>query len=167
MLAALACGALAFAPPLHVARAPVSRSSRYCATPVAMAVQDRPGGENPDESEEARRKRLEALGREAASEAAYLDSAPASDDGLMAQFNARVDEEGGATMFKLKSGVNTVSESVSDGTQKAKAASEGAVDAAKGMFSGLTEQQRKIGTIGAQLAVEPSDTRRAPRHELR
>ena len=102
--------------------------------------------QQPDETPEERRARLEALGREAAAEAARLDSA-AGDDALMAEFNKRLDQEGGATMFKAKTAVSGVGETASDSAQKAKRVAEDAVDSATSWTNTLTEQQRKIGTI--------------------
>jgi hypothetical protein len=71
------------------------------------------------ESEEARRARLEAIGREEAERNQFLDSAPADDGGLMAEFQARIDAEGGATAFKVKSGMNSVKEEASETARRA------------------------------------------------
>ena len=100
-----------------------------------------------NETPEERRQRLEALGRQAAEDAAYLDSGPADDGGLMAEFNARLDKEGGAEMFKLKTEVTRVGEEARAVTRKATAAGEDVVDAVAGVFSGLTEQQKTVGKI--------------------
>ena len=99
-----------------------------------------------DESEEERRKRLESLGRQAAEEAAFLDSTT-DDGGLMAEFNARLDQEGGANLLKLKTGVGQVGETAKEGADRAKAASEDLIDAAGAATRGLTEQQKNIGKI--------------------
>lgn len=58
-----------------------------CRRAQSSAVDDRPP---PDESEEERRARLERLGREAAAQDLAGD-----DGGLMAEFNKRLDDEGG------------------------------------------------------------------------
>jgi len=99
-----------------------------------------------DESDEERRKRLEAAGREAAEEAKYLDGA-ADDGGLSAEFAKRLSAEGGATMFKAKTAVNEAGESAEQVAMKAKMAGEDAVDAVSGVARGLTEQQKNIGKI--------------------
>ncbi len=99
-----------------------------------------------DETEEERRKRLESLGRQTAEEAAFLDST-ADDGGLMAEFNARLDREGGANLFKLKTGIGQVGETAKEGADKAKAAGEDLIGAAGAATRGLTEQQKNIGKI--------------------
>ena len=80
------------------------------------------------ESEEARRARLEAIGREEADRKQYLDSAPADDGGLMAEFQARIDAEGGATAFKVKSNMNNVKEEASETARKAQVGRDSLVE---------------------------------------
>jgi hypothetical protein len=84
--------------------------------------------------------------REAAAEQAKLDSV-GDDGGLMAEFNKKLDDEGGATMFKLKTGASQASESAGEAASKVTRAGEDLKDTADGWVAGLTEQQRKIGTI--------------------
>ena len=124
----------------HVPRTPALRSR-----PILASVAEQPPP--PDESEEEKRARLarcteartpdlcatacvhamgsvpvqEAIGREAAAEKNYLDSAPADDGGLMAEFQARIDAEGGANVFKAKSAANDVTEQAKEAANKAKA----------------------------------------------
>merc|ERR1719157_514401 len=97
------------------------------------------------ESEEARRARLEAIGREEADRKQYLDSAPADDGGLMAEFQARIDAEGGATAFKVKSSMNQVKEQASETAGKAQDAGASLVD--KLPSPQLTKQQQDIGKV--------------------
>ena len=78
--------------------------------------------EDPGESDEARRARLEAIGREDAAKQQYLDSASADDGGLMAEFQARIDAEGGNTAFKVKSSMNQVKEQAAEQAGKAQVA---------------------------------------------
>ena len=66
---------------------------------------------------------------------------------LMEQFNRRLDAEGGANMFKLKTTASNVGESVSDSANQAKRAGEDAAATIEGAFNGLTTQQRNIATI--------------------
>ena len=115
--------------------APLPRTSALSRTrsPVAMA---------DEESEEERRQRLEALGREEAA----LDAA-ADDGGLMAEFNKRLDDEGGATAFKAKVAVSDAQKAATDTAERAKMAGEDLADTVSGWTNSLTEQQRKIGTI--------------------
>jgi len=80
------------------------------------------------ESEEARRARLEAIGREEAEKNQYLDSAPADDGGLMAEFQARIDAEGGATAFKVKSSMNNVKEEASEKAREAQVGRDSPVE---------------------------------------
>ena len=101
--------------------------------------------------------RLEELGRKVAEEAAFLDSSPA-DDGLMAEFNARLESEGGKEVFKIKQSVAEASDVAKEGADKIKGVAEGAADAAGGLLSRLTPQQRNIATIilgliGFQLLI--------------
>ena len=80
------------------------------------------------ESEEARRARLEAIGREEAERNQFLDSAPADDGGLMAEFQARIDAEGGATAFKVMSNMNNVKEEASETARKAQVGRDSLVE---------------------------------------
>lgn len=114
---------------------------------VASAVDERPrDAGDPEETPEERTARLEALGRAAAAEASALDSA-ADDGGLMAEFNARLDQEGGANLFKLKTSVTPVTDAAQDAQRKAKRAADDLAYKAGGVTSGLTEQQKNIGKI--------------------
>merc|ERR1719506_75594 len=97
------------------------------------------------ESEEARRARLEAIGREEAERNQYLDSAPADDGGLMAEFQARIDAEGGTTAFKVKSGMNSVKEEASETARRAQNAGADLVN--KLPSPNLTEQQQNVGKV--------------------
>lgn len=134
---------LAAASALHTAPcAPALRAASRRARPVASVVDDRPGEDDPEE-----RSRLEALGRKAAEEALALDSASEGDGGLMAEFNSRIDKEGGANMFKLKTGASQIGESANEVGNKAKFAAEDLADSAGGLVSGLSEQQKNIGKI--------------------
>ena len=99
-----------------------------------------------DDPEDEERKRFEAAGREAAEEAAFLD-ATGADDGLAAEFAKRLEQEGGATTFKIKSSANAAKEGVAEGASKAKAVGEDALDAVGSVASGLTEQQKNIAKI--------------------
>ena len=67
-------------------------------------------------------------------EASKNEDAAADDGGLMAEFNARLDQEGGATMFKIKSEAKQVGDAAKDTAQKVQWA--GDVDAVGG-FSAL------------------------------
>ena len=128
----------------------LSLSSVGAVARPAVALRSRPvlavvGSD--EESEEERRMRLEALGREAAAEAQRLDSAGVGDDGLMAEFNQRLESEGGPALFKLKTGASQVGDGAAEAAGKVGDASGELLDGAKGWLSGLPEQQRKIVTI--------------------
>mmetsp|Transcript_34728 Transcript_34728/g.103507 ORF Transcript_34728/g.103507 Transcript_34728/m.103507 type:complete len:159 (-) Transcript_34728:612-1088(-) len=109
---------------------------------VAPVVMD----SSDDESEAERRARYEALGREEVVRQSGLD-AGADDGGLMAEFNKRVESEGGATAFKAKIAVSDAKSTVTSTAAGAKRAGEEAVDAVSSLGDRLTEQQRKIATI--------------------
>ena len=128
------CTALRFAP--ITPKAPLR-----CSSPIASAAEP-----PEDETEEQRRQRLEKLGREAAEELTTLDSA-ADDGGLMAEFNARLNQEGGANVFKLKTGAAAVTETANEAAQAAKDKAAGIADAASSVTSGLNEQQKNVGKI--------------------
>ena len=104
---------------------------------------DEPDGETPDQ----RRARLEELGRQAAAEASFMDSAPSDDGGLMAEFNKRLDSEGGATVFKAKTAASAAGESANEAAGAVKNKALDAADAAGCLVSGLSEQQKNIGKI--------------------
>lgn len=99
-----------------------------------------------DETPEQRRARLEDLGRKAAEEASYLDSAPADDD-LMKEFNAKIASEGGANMIKIKAGISDVGDTAKVTAFKAKQAGQNVADTGTGFIQGLSTQQRNIATI--------------------
>ena len=121
----------------HTLRVPARIVTR--ARPLLALIDERPP---PDESDEERRARLERLGREAAAEDAAGD-----DGGLMAEFNARLDQEGGATLFSIKSGITNVGETAGDAAKKAQQAGNTVVDSATGWASGLSEQQRNVVVV--------------------
>ena len=77
---------------------------------------------------------------------AKMDSA-GDDGGLMAEFNARLDQEGGANLFKMKTQAAAVSEGANDAAKAAKDKAEDLANAAGNLTSGLTEQQKNIGKI--------------------
>ena len=97
-----------------------------------------------DESPEERRLRLERIGREEAARASSMDTA-ADDGGLMAEFNARLDSEGGKDLFKLKTGVTGVADSGKEAAQKAQYAVSDALDSVP--KPQLNEQQLNIAKI--------------------
>ena len=109
--------------------------------------------EPPDETEAERRARLEELGRQAAAEAAFLDSAPASGDDLMAEFNKRLDDEGGATVFKAKVALNEAGESAKETADGVKRAGQDVASTATGALSRLTTQQKNIAKIVGGLIL--------------
>ena len=61
--------------------------------------------------------------------------------GLMAEFNARIDAEGGKTNFLIKSQVNEAKKGAQETAQKVQYAGEDAVDAVGGLFGKLNPQQ--------------------------
>lgn len=124
---------LRVAPPVF-GWAAVARVSR-AAPPLASAADDA-----------ERKARLEALGREVAAEAKYLDSAPADDD-LSAAFNARLAAEGGRSAFRLKTDAAAATEGATAAARKAKDALLDAKDGLSGMTNGLTKQQQNIAKI--------------------
>ena len=134
--------------------APLPRASSLRAAPLPRATcrmdlvdQRPPEDEPPDETPAERKQRLEELGRKVAAEASYLDTAPIDDGGLMAEFNSRLDKEGGATIFKAKTSVSALGEGAKDTAQAAKDKALDLADAAGGLTSGLSEQQKNIGKI--------------------
>lgn len=143
-----------FVPTLFMASLASSRlgafgGTVFVASPISRCAHTVMTGE----SDEDRRTRLERLGREEAAEFARLDSAGGGDGGLMAEFNERLDKEGGATMFKAKSALNQAGDAVKQGADGAQRAGEGVAGAVDSWIAGLTEQQRKILTIvGALIA---------------
>jgi hypothetical protein len=131
------CSAIRFA---HIAPRAAVRSTPLIASATAEPPDD-------GETEEQRKQRLEALGRQAAEELQALDSASMDDGGLMAEFNARLDKEGGANLFKLKTGASAATESATDAAQAAKNKAADLADATRGLTRSLTEQQKNIGKI--------------------
>ena len=113
LLVAFGC-ALTHSLQLPALARPLQLPTRHRCSLVASVADD-------PESEEARRARLEAIGREEAERNQYLDSAPADDGGLMSEFQARIDAEGGATAFKVKSSMNSVKEEASETARRAQA----------------------------------------------
>ena len=97
-------------------------SFRTCVRPASRQTNCRAQA-SEDETEEQRRARLEELGRQAADEQAKLDSA-GDDGGLMAEFNSRLDKEGGKELFALKTSASAVTESGKHVARKCPAASE-------------------------------------------
>ena len=79
------------------------------------------------------------------------DVAPEDDGGLMAEFNARIDAEGGKTNFLIKSQVNEAKKGAQETAQKVQYAGEDAVDAVGGLFGKLNPQQQNIAKIVAGL----------------
>ena len=75
------------------------------------------------------------------------DDLPQDDGGLMAEFNQRLEAEGGATNFKIKSQVNDVKKGAQETAQKVQYAGEDAVDAVGGLFGKLNPQQQNIAKI--------------------
>ena len=84
-------------------------------------------------------------------EASKNEDAAADDGGLMAEFNARLDQEGGATMFKIKSEAKQVGDAAKNTAQKVQWAGEDAADAVGGFFGRLNPQQQNILKIVAGL----------------
>jgi len=125
----------------HVTSPRLARLS--CQGPM-LVVDEQPTED--DETPENRRSRLEDLGRKAAEEASYLDSAPADDD-LMKEFNAKIASEGGANMIKIKAGISDVGDTAKVTAFKAKQAGQNVADTGAGFIQGLSTQQRNIATI--------------------
>ena len=108
-----------------------------------------------DETPEERSARLEALGRAEAERLKALDSTPIDDGGLAAAFQERLDAEGGAQMFKLKSNANQLGDSAKDAARQAQSAAADVGDSARGLVSGLTEQQKNVAKIiGGLIAFQ-------------
>ena len=129
--------AAAFRPPTAIARPLVQlRADR----PVVLSAVVEPP---EDESPEARRERLEKLGREEAARLAELDSA-ADDGGLSAAFQARLDAEGGANAFKIKSSANAAKEEAANAARVVKNKGDDLLDAASGLTSGINENQKRV-----------------------
>ena len=103
--------------------------------------------EPADETDEERRARLEALGKQAADEQAFMDTAASDDDGLMQEFNARLNDEGGANLFKLKTEAQAVGEGAKDVANAAQGKVQDVANVAGGLVSGLNEQQKNVAKI--------------------
>ena len=69
------------------------------------------------------------------------------DDELAMEFNKRLQQEGGPTIFKVKSSINDVRDAAKTSARKVTAIGEDVADAAGSLTSRLTEQQKNIAKI--------------------
>ena len=124
-------------------------------TPCFAALVDERSPEEPEDETPAERKaRLEELGRQAAAEASFLDSAT-DDGGLMAEFNKRLDAEGGKTVFELKTSASAAKEGVQETADTVK---NKALDLADSIpRPSLNEQQSNILKVPC-TASNPCET---------
>lgn len=136
--------AAAWRAPAAVARPLVQRTSR----PIVLSAVDEPP---EDESPEERRARLERLGREEAARLSELDSPALDDGGLSAAFKARLDAEGGANAFKIKSSANAAKEEAANAARLVKEKGDDLLDAASGLTRGINENQKRVLLIIAGL----------------
>ena len=99
--------------------------------------------EDPDAEEEARRQ-------------AALDSAPEGEDELMREFNKRLEAEGGALRFKLRTDAKRVAEGVQAGADRVKGATQDVTDSAVSAASRLPPNFVPIISVMLFLSVLPS-----------
>lgn len=111
-----------------------------------------------DEPEdETERERLARLGREVAAEQARLDGAGAAEgDSLMAEFNKRLEAEGGATQFKIKTDAKAAAEKVQAGAEKVQGIGLDLADSASSAVSRLPPNLLPIIGVCVLLSVLPS-----------
>jgi hypothetical protein len=107
------------------------------------------------DDDEAERERLRKLGEEAAAEAARLDAPDASDD-LVAEFNARLAQEGGATQFRIKSEASKVKEGVAEATGKVQRVGADVADTAGSALNRLPPNLLPIIGVCVVLSALPS-----------
>lgn len=154
----LLIGAIAAASSLNIApsaRAGNFLKARRSAPCVASIVDERPPDEPEGETPAERKARLEELGRKAAAEASFLDSASADDGGLMAEFNSRLDKEGGKTVFELKTSASAVGEGVKETADSVKNKAADLADSIP--RPSLNEQQSNILKVPC-TASNPCET---------
>merc|ERR1719203_1796282 len=110
-----------FSRPLHEKKSPAKHAHISCAA---------------DDADADERERLQKLGEEAANEARRLDASSAGDD-LLNEFNRRLEREGGAAQFRLRTDAQQVAENVQGSANKVKEAGRGLADSANSAVSQL------------------------------
>ena len=84
-----------------------------------------------------------------------LDQPDAEGAALMREFNARLDREGGATQFKIKSAAKDLARPVSDASKQVGRVAEDAADAAAGAVNKLPPNLLPILAVIVVLSIIP------------
>jgi len=98
--------------------------------------------EDPESEEEARRQ-------------AALDAPPDGDDELMKEFNKRLEAEGGALQFKLRTDAKRVAEGMQAGADRVKDATQDAANSASSAADRLPPNLLPILSVMIFLSVLP------------